>query len=273
MNGHGALYARIHRARRTPRDRIGLPCARFDWRRARRLCWRPTACAGPGRARPGGHAGRRCSITGGTVVTMDAGSDVIPDGAVAVDRGQHRRGRSGGGDRREVRRRPNASTRAGRSSCPGSINTHTHAPMVLYPRPGRRPGADGLAAATTSFPAEAKTVSPDFVRVGTRLAALEMIESGTTTFADMYYFEDDIADVVHEAGLRAVLGQSVIQFPVADAKTPAEGAGASRGVHQEVEGRSAHHARRGAARAVHASTPETLQGGRGAGQPATACRC
>ncbi len=73
------------------------------------------------------------------------------------------------------------------------------------------------------FPAEAKTVSPDFVRIGTRLAALEMIESGTTTFADMYYFEDDIATAVHEVGLRAVLGQSVIKFPVTDAKTPEEG--------------------------------------------------
>ena len=67
---------------------------------------------------------------------------------------------------------------------------------------------------------EAKTVSPEFVRVGTRLAALEMIESGTTTFADMYYFEDDIAKATKEAGLRAVLGQSVIKFPVADAPTP-----------------------------------------------------
>jgi 5-methylthioadenosine/S-adenosylhomocysteine deaminase len=70
------------------------------------------------------------------------------------------------------------------------------------------------------FPTEAKMVSPDFVRVGTRLAALEMIESGTTTFADMYYFEDEIAQATHEAGLRGVLGQSVIKFPVADAPTP-----------------------------------------------------
>ena len=104
---------------------------------------------------------------------------------------------------------------------PGLINTHTHAPMVLY-----RGLADDLALMDWLqkyiFPAEAKTVSPDFVRVGTRLAALEMIESGTTTFADMYYFEDDIAEATREAGLRAVLGQSVIKFPVADAKTPEE---------------------------------------------------
>jgi 5-methylthioadenosine/S-adenosylhomocysteine deaminase len=61
------------------------------------------------------------------------------------------------------------------------------------------------------------------VRTGTRLAAREMIESGTTTFADMYYFEADIARATEEAGLRAVLGQSVIGFPVADAPTPADG--------------------------------------------------
>jgi 5-methylthioadenosine/S-adenosylhomocysteine deaminase len=70
------------------------------------------------------------------------------------------------------------------------------------------------------FPAEKATVSPEFVRIGTRLAALEMIESGTTTFADMYYFEDDIAQETKAAGLRGVLGQSVIRFPVADAATP-----------------------------------------------------
>jgi 5-methylthioadenosine/S-adenosylhomocysteine deaminase len=61
------------------------------------------------------------------------------------------------------------------------------------------------------------------VRVGTRLAALEMIESGTTTFADMYYFEEEIARAAFAAGLRGVLGQTIIQFPVADAKTPADG--------------------------------------------------
>jgi 5-methylthioadenosine/S-adenosylhomocysteine deaminase len=73
------------------------------------------------------------------------------------------------------------------------------------------------------FPAEAKTVTPEFVRAGTRLAALEMIRSGTTTYADMYYFEEEIARTTKAAGLRAVLGQTIIQFPVPDAKTPAEG--------------------------------------------------
>jgi 5-methylthioadenosine/S-adenosylhomocysteine deaminase len=72
------------------------------------------------------------------------------------------------------------------------------------------------------FPAEAKNVSPDFVRWGTRLACLEMLLSGTTTFTDMYYFEDVVAEVAKEAGMRGVLGESVIRFPVADAKTPAD---------------------------------------------------
>jgi 5-methylthioadenosine/S-adenosylhomocysteine deaminase len=72
------------------------------------------------------------------------------------------------------------------------------------------------------FPAEAKTVSADMVRIGTRLAALEMIQSGTTTFADMYYFEEEVAKATRAAGLRGVLGQTIIGFPVADAKTPAD---------------------------------------------------
>ena len=82
---------------------------------------------------------------------------------------------------------------------PGLINTHTHAPMVMY-----RGLADDLALmdwlSKYIFPAEAKTVSPEFVRIGTRLAALEMIESGTTTFADMYYFEEEIARATQRGG-------------------------------------------------------------------------
>jgi len=159
-------------------------------------------------------------LSGGIVVTMDGSGRVIPDGAIAVK-----------GDRivavgptSEVAGQFDARQRIdlqGQIALPGLINTHTHAPMVLY-----RGLADDLALMDWLqkyiFPAEKATVSPDFVRVGTRLAALEMIESGTTTFADMYYFEDDIAEATRDAGLRAVLGQSVIMFPVADAATPAD---------------------------------------------------
>ena len=160
-------------------------------------------------------------ITGGIVVTMDAGFRVLSPGAVAID-----------GPEIAAVGTPAAIAAAytatdtidasGHVVMPGLINTHTHAPMVLY-----RGLADDLALMDWLqkyiFPAEAKTLSPAFVRVGTELALLEMIQSGTTTYADMYYFEEEIARATRAAGLRGVLGQTIIEFPVADAKTPDEG--------------------------------------------------
>ena len=70
------------------------------------------------------------------------------------------------------------------------------------------------------FPAEAKNVDREFVRWGTRLGLLEMALSGTTTFTDMYYFEDTVAEETKKAGMRGVLGQTVIGFPAPDYKTP-----------------------------------------------------
>src|SRR5947207_2136558 len=152
-------------------------------------------------------------ITGGTVVTMDSAGRVLSPGAVAID----------GRDIVAVDTPDAIAARfaaretidaAAQVIMPGLINTHTHAPMVLY-----RGLADDLALMDWLqkyiFPAEAKTVSREFVRAGTRLAALEMIESGTTTYTDMYYFEEEIAAVTKAAGLRGVLGEPVIQFPVA----------------------------------------------------------
>jgi len=96
---------------------------------------------------------------------------------------------------------------------PGLVNTHTHAAMTLL-----RGIADDLPLdrwlTEHIFPAEAKNVSPEFVYDGTLLAALEMIQGGTTTFADMYYFESEAARAVEKAGLRAVLGETFIDFPV-----------------------------------------------------------
>ena len=160
-------------------------------------------------------------VTGGAVVTMDGGGRVLRPGAVAVD------GRDivGVDTVDAIAQRfssGNTIDAAGQVIMPGLVNTHTHAPMVLY-----RGLADDLALMDWLqkyiFPAEAKTVSPEFVRAGTRLAALEMIQSGTTAYADMYYFEEEIARATKEAGIRGVLGQTIIQFPVPDAKTPAEG--------------------------------------------------
>ena len=113
-------------------------------------------------------------------------------------------------------------------------------------------------------------MSPELVRVGTRLAAVEMIESGTTTFVDMYYFEEEIAKATFEAGLRGVLGETIIQFPVADAKTPADGAGPGRALHQGVQGQRPHRPGRRAARALHQRQGHAA-GGRGARRGSTAC--
>jgi len=160
-------------------------------------------------------------VLGRSVITENAAHDILTPGAVAID----------GTDIVAVgtpaditNRYTPAETIDARDEIvmPGLINTHTHAPMVMF-----RGLADDLALMDWLqkyiFPAEAKTVSPAFVRTGTRLAALEMIESGTTTYADMYYFEEEIAKATREAGLRGVLGQTIIQFPVPDARTPAEG--------------------------------------------------
>ena len=102
---------------------------------------------------------------------------------------------------------------------PGLINTHTHAAMSLF-----RGVADDLKLQDWLekyiFPAEAKNVDREFVRWGTRLGLLEMALSGTTTFADMYYFEETVAEETKNAGMRGVLGQTVIGFPAPDYKTP-----------------------------------------------------
>ena len=159
-------------------------------------------------------------VTNATVVTMDGADRVIANGAIAVDGSD-----IVGVDTADAIGRQFRGTETidatGQVVLPGLVNTHTHAPMVLF-----RGLADDLSLMEWLnkyiFPAEAKTVSTEFVRAGTRLAALEMIQSGTTTYADMYYFEEEIAKETKQAGMRGVLGETVIQFPVADAKTPAE---------------------------------------------------
>jgi 5-methylthioadenosine/S-adenosylhomocysteine deaminase len=153
------------------------------------------------------------------VVTMDAGRRVIADGAVAI-RGERI---VAVGTRAEIDRRFQARQRLDRPEsliAPGLVNTHAHAAMSLF-----RGIADDLRLQEWLekyiFPAEARNVSPEFVRAGTRLACLEMLLSGTTTYTDMYYFEDVVAEATREAGLRGVLGETIIGFPAPDAKTPA----------------------------------------------------
>jgi 5-methylthioadenosine/S-adenosylhomocysteine deaminase len=104
---------------------------------------------------------------------------------------------------------------------PGLVNSHGHVPMSLL-----RGLADDMKLMEWLndfiFPAEAKNVNEEFCYWGTLLSAIEMARSGTTTFIDMYYFEETIAKAVDESGLRAVLGQTIIGFPAPDFKTPEE---------------------------------------------------
>ena len=158
-------------------------------------------------------------ITGGMVVTMDAPRSIIDDGAVVV---------TGDtivavGTRADIEAKFTAHQTIDAKNTlvlPGFINGHTHVPMTLF---------RGIHDDVTLndwlykyiFPAEAKNVNEEFVRWGTRLAAAEQIRSGVTTFADMYYFEDAVAEETKAAGMRGVLGETFIDFPAPDNKTNA----------------------------------------------------
>ncbi len=153
-------------------------------------------------------------ISGGTVVTMDGKRTIYHDGAIAVAGDAI----AAIGPRAQIEQeyQPRQTIDAhGKLVLPGFINGHTHVPMTLF---------RGLHDDVTLndwlhkyiFPAEAKNVDEQFVRWGTRLAAAEQIRSGVTTFADMYYFEDAIAEETKAAGMRGVLGETFIDFPAPD---------------------------------------------------------
>jgi 5-methylthioadenosine/S-adenosylhomocysteine deaminase len=159
-------------------------------------------------------------IAGGTVVTMDAQHRVIENGSIVIEDDKI----VAVGTASEVAakyRGARVINAAGKVIIPGLINTHTHVPMSLF-----RGISDDLDLqdwlTKYIFPAEAKNVDEQFVRAGTRLGLAEMIRGGTTTYCDMYYFEDAIADETKKAGVRGVLGETIIDFPVADNKTNAE---------------------------------------------------
>ena len=155
-------------------------------------------------------------IRGGTVVTMDPERRVLEGGSVVVH-----------GDRIEAVLEAGDAIPAakeivdatGHLVIPGLVNTHGHIAMVLL-----RGLADDLSLMEWLedyiFPAEGKNVSPEFVYWGSLLACIEMARSGTTTFTDMYYFEEEVARATDEAGLRGVLSQTIIGFPAPDYPTP-----------------------------------------------------
>ena len=159
-------------------------------------------------------------ITGGTLVTMDGERRIIENGQIAVNGDSIVAIGPGPLFPKGVVAKQTIDAR-GKLVLPGFINGHTHVPMTLF---------RGLHDDVTLndwlrkyiFPAEAKNVNEEFVRWGTRLAAAEQIRSGVTTFADMYYFEDAVAEETKAAGMRGVLGETFIDFPAPDNKSEAE---------------------------------------------------
>ncbi|MBT8111708.1 MAG: amidohydrolase family protein, partial [Gammaproteobacteria bacterium] len=166
-------------------------------------------------------------VRGDFVVSMDNDGTIYENGAVAIDEGlilaigpagdilaEYSAAKTLDGDRRIV--------------MPGLVNGHTHAAMTLL-----RGIADDLALMdwlnNYIFPAEVEFVDPEFVRIGTELACWEMIRGGTTTFVDMYYYPDTIAEVVASCGLRALISTTVIDQRSPDAENAGDSIGKGMG--------------------------------------------
>jgi 5-methylthioadenosine/S-adenosylhomocysteine deaminase len=159
-------------------------------------------------------------LTGGFVVTMNQSFDLFPQGALAVRDDTI----IAVGAAEEINNHYQAKEVVdctGRVLIPGLVNAHTHIPMSLL-----RGLNDDLRLDVWLgylMPVEREFVTPGFVRLGTQIACAEMIRSGITSFADMYYFESDIATEVASIGMRALLGQTILVFPAPDAETFEDG--------------------------------------------------
>jgi len=160
-------------------------------------------------------------LTNGLIVTMNALGDLISRGAVAIQ------------GRDIVALGPSAEILAeweaddvldcqGAAILPGLINTHAHVPMSLL-----RGLADDLRLDVWLFgymlPVEREFVSPEFCHWGTLLSLAEMVRSGVTCFADMYYYEDEVAQAAAETGMRAVCAETIMKWPTPDAESYDEG--------------------------------------------------
>ncbi len=154
-------------------------------------------------------------INNGVLITMNSSKAVYEKGMVVINNDTI----SYAGKENNTLIQPNSKVidAKGGIIMPGLINTHTHIGMSLF-----RTLADDTADRLKKylFPLEKKFVTPELVYWASLYSLTEMIEGGTTTFADMYYFEDVVADAAVKAGVRGILGESVLNFPAPDAKEP-----------------------------------------------------
>ena len=154
-------------------------------------------------------------ITGGTLLTMSAGMEIIEDSIVGIKNGLIVAvGRNVDPDYIALKTKETIDA-SGCIVMPGLVNTHTHLPMVCF-----RGMADDLPLMEWLtghiFPTEASFVNKKFVYDGATLAMAEMILSGTTTFCDGYFFEDTITEAVSNAGMRAIVSQGFADFATPD---------------------------------------------------------
>lgn len=152
------------------------------------------------------------------IITMNAESDIFPQGSILIENGKIKHISPENIEDTEAE----TTDAQGMYIMPGFVNTHTHLPMTML-----RGYADDLPLhewlIEYIFPTEARMVNPENVRIATRLAFIEMIKSGTTCFNDMYFFEDIIAEEAKQAGIRGIMGESLIDFPTPSFKTVNEG--------------------------------------------------
>jgi 5-methylthioadenosine/S-adenosylhomocysteine deaminase len=157
-------------------------------------------------------------IHNGTVITMNSDLDIIDDGVLCIknDKLAKIEPRKNHAPLHEGEKIIDAR---GGIIMPGLVNTHTHLPMALF-----RGLADDLPLSKWLneyiFPAEANHIHPESVRIGALLSSAEMLLSGTTTCCDGYFHEDHVAAAVNEIGMRAILGQGVIDFPAPGVPKP-----------------------------------------------------
>ena len=160
-------------------------------------------------------------LVNGMVVTMHALGDLVPQGAVAI-RGRDIVAVGPTQDLLAAWEAPDVLDCEGAAILPGLVNAHTHVPMSLL-----RGLADDLRLDVWLFgymlPVEREFASPEFCRWGTLLSCAEMIRSGVTCFADMYYYEHEVAEAVAEAGMRAICAETVMKWPTPDAESYDEG--------------------------------------------------
>ena len=150
-------------------------------------------------------------IKNALVVTVDADNNIIKNGSIVIADG--RIVAIGTADIEQNYSFKKVIDAKGNIVMPGLINSHTHIPMTMF-----RGMADDMPLQKWLheyiFPAEAKFLNAENVKIGAELALYEMIRFGTTCFADMYYFENDIAELCEKIGIRCLLSEGILDFPV-----------------------------------------------------------